>query len=107
MASGLYTWHMDVIDPEVVRTMPLHAVTEMFGEAGLRLRFNIEIRQLPERARDMLVDALALVDELHGDDRRTREPYVNHLLRSAIRILVYYEVTDVDELTAALLHDSV
>lgn len=87
--------------------MPLHAVTEMFGEAGLRLRFDIEIRRLPERAQGVLADGLALADELHRDDRRTREPYINHLLRSAIRILAYYEVEDVDVLTATLLHDSV
>ena len=48
----------------------------------------------PARGRPgVLADALALADELHRDDRRTREPYVNHLLRSAIRVLAYYRVT--------------
>lgn len=98
---------MTVIDPEVVRAMPLHAVTEMFGEAGLRVRFETEISRLPEQARDILADGLTLADELHRDDRRTREPYINHLLRSATRILAYYQVEDVDVITAALLHDSV
>ena len=44
---------------------------------------------------------------LHADARRVREPYLNHLLRVAIRIIRYYGITDVDVLTAALLHDAV
>ncbi|WP_203684581.1 HD domain-containing protein, partial [Actinoplanes siamensis] len=39
--------------------------------------------------------------------RRVREPYLNHLLRVAIRIIRYYAVRDVDVLVAALLHDAV
>src|SRR5436309_2756056 len=30
---------MDAIGPQLLRAMPLHAVTEMYGEAGLRQRF--------------------------------------------------------------------
>src|SRR5262249_30791142 len=44
---------------------------------------------------------------LHRDDRRTREPYLNHPLRTTIRIICYYHVRDVDVLVAALLHDAV
>ncbi|HEV2933694.1 MAG TPA: HD domain-containing protein, partial [Streptosporangiaceae bacterium] len=44
---------------------------------------------------------------LHAEDRREREPYVNHLLRVAIRIISYYGVRDVDVICAALLHDAV
>ena len=44
---------------------------------------------------------------LHAGQRRTREPYVNHLLRVTIRIICYYQVTDPDVLAAALLHDTV
>jgi (p)ppGpp synthase/HD superfamily hydrolase len=50
---------------------------------------------------------LELATRLHADDRRVREPYLNHLLRVAIRIIRYYGITDVDVLTAALLHDAV
>jgi (p)ppGpp synthase/HD superfamily hydrolase len=53
------------------------------------------------------VDALALAGELHAGDRRAREPYVNHLLRVAIRIICYYHVDDADVIAAAVLHDSV
>lgn len=87
--------------------MPLHAITQTIGEAGLRLRFELEIQRLPGTVQATLIDALALADELHRDDRRTTEPYVNHLLRSAIRVLHYYRVDDVDVLAATLLHDSV
>jgi (p)ppGpp synthase/HD superfamily hydrolase len=98
---------MDTVEPELVRTMPLHAITEMHGEAGLRRRFELEIERLSPSDQAVLADALGLADELHRDDRRTREPYVNHLLRSAIRVLAYYRVDDVDVIAATLLHDSV
>ena len=93
--------------PGYLRTMPLHAITEVFGEQGLRERFRLEISDLPEPDRAQLAEALKLVSELHHDQRRVREPYLNHLLRVTIRILIYYHVTDVEVLTAALLHDAV
>lgn len=85
--------------------MPLHAITEVYGEKGLRHRFSLEIAELPER--DTLVDALKLATTLHEGQRRVREPYINHLLRVTLRILCYYHVHDAEVLTAALLHDSV
>jgi len=51
--------------------------------------------------------ARGLPGVLQAGDRRVREPYLNHLLRVAIRIIKYYGVRDVDVLTAALLHDAV
>jgi (p)ppGpp synthase/HD superfamily hydrolase len=88
-------------------TMPLHAVTEVHGEEGLRERFALELGRFREPDRERLADALALASELHRDQRRVREPYVNHLLRVTIRIICYYRVYDVDVLVAALLHDAV
>jgi hypothetical protein len=88
-------------------TMPLHAITEIYGEPGLRERFLLEIAVLPPADRDRLLAAYAIADELHRDDRRVREPYVNHLLRVTIRILRYYGIVDTDVLAAALLHDAV
>jgi len=93
--------------PRVLLTMPLHAISEVYGEDGLRRRFGLEVARLPEADRPVLERALALASELHRDDRRSREPYVNHLLRSAIRVMRYYEVDDVDVIVATLLHDSV
>ena len=87
--------------------MPLHAITEVYGETGLRERFLLELESLPPDDRRQLVRALDLAARLHAGDRRVREPYLNHLLRVAIRIMRYYGVHDVDVLTAALLHDAV
>jgi (p)ppGpp synthase/HD superfamily hydrolase len=88
-------------------TMPLHAITEVHGEQGLRDRFCLELEDFPPDERQRLEEALELASELHADDRRVREPYVNHLLRVAIRIIRYYGVRDTDVLVAALLHDAV
>ena len=88
-------------------SMPLHAITEVYGEAGLRDRFGLEVDSFPEGERETLVRALDLAAELHAEDRRVREPYLNHLLRVAIRIIRYYGIRDVDVITAALLHDAV
>lgn len=93
--------------PAHVRGMPLHAVTEVYGEPGLRTRFLQEIEDFPPDARQLLADTLELVSELHHDQRRVREPYLNHLLRVTIRIIHYYRIRDVDVLCAALLHDAV
>ncbi|MEO3820519.1 HD domain-containing protein [Plantactinospora sp. B24E8] len=93
--------------PTYLRSMPLHAITEVYGEAGLRDRFELEVERFDPAQRDRLGAALELAARLHRDDRRVREPYLNHLLRVAIRIIVYYRVTDVDVIVAALLHDAV
>jgi (p)ppGpp synthase/HD superfamily hydrolase len=88
-------------------TMPLHAITELHGEEGLRERLLLEIADLPPAAWDQVNRALTLASALHREDRRAREPYVNHLLRTTIRIRRYYGVDDADVLAAALLHDTV
>ena len=87
--------------------MPLHAITEVYGEAGLRDRFALEIESFPPAESMQLEEALRLASKLHAEDRRVREPYLNHLLRVAIRIIRYYGIRDVDVITAALLHDAV
>jgi (p)ppGpp synthase/HD superfamily hydrolase len=87
--------------------MPLHAITSVHGEPGLRERLAIEIAACPAARRASVADALALAARLHAADRRQREPYANHLLRVAIRILHHYRVSDTDVTCAALLHDAV
>jgi hypothetical protein len=87
--------------------MPLHAITSVHGEAGLRERLAMEIAAFPAAGRASMADALALASRLHAADRRQREPYLNHLLRVAIRVLHHYRVRDTDVACAALLHDSV
>jgi hypothetical protein len=98
---------MEPGERRLLATMPLHAITALHGEAGLRERFAIEIAPLPAEDRARIGRALDLAARLHAGDRRQREPYVNHLLRVAIRIITYYGVTDADVICAALLHDAV
>jgi (p)ppGpp synthase/HD superfamily hydrolase len=98
---------MDSDQRRLLATMPLHAITSTYGEAGLRERFAVEIASWPEPDRRRMERALDLAARLHAADRRDREPYLNHPLRVAIRIMVYYGVRDTDVICAALLHDSV
>ena len=98
---------MDTGERRLVATMPLHAITSTYGEEGLRARFAAEIETEPEEDRRRLNQALELAARLHAGDRREREPYVNHLLRVAIRIMSHYGVRDTDVIIAALLHDAV
>ena len=98
---------MEPGERRLLAAMPLHAITARDGEAGLRERFAIEIAGLAEADRERLGLALDLAARLHAADRRQREPYLNHLLRVAIRISCYYRVSDPDVIGAALLHDSV
>ena len=98
---------MDSGERQLMATMPLHAITSTYGEEGLRARFAAEIETWPEPDRLRLNRALDLAARLHAGDRREREPYVNHLLRVAIRIMSHYGVRDADVACAALLHDAV
>jgi HD domain len=98
---------MDSAQRRLVATMPLHAITSTYGEEGLRERFAAEAALFSEEDRRRLNRALELAARLHAGDRREREPYVNHLLRVAIRIMSHYGVRDTDVICAALLHDAV
>src|ERR1700678_4377355 len=98
---------MDGDQQRLLATMPLHAITSTYGEAGLRGRFAVEIAFWADADRRRLERALDLAARLHADDRRDTEPYVNHLLRVAIRIMSHYGVHDADVIGAALLHDAV
>lgn len=93
--------------PGFLETLPLHTITAVYGEAGLRDRFSREILRFPEADWRRLSTALALASDLHRQDRRVSEPVVNHLLRVTLRVMCHYRVDDVDVLVAALLHDSV
>src|SRR5580704_10895513 len=98
---------MDTGERRLVATMPLHAITSTYGEEELRARFAVEIETWPEEDQRRLNKALELAARLHAADRREREPYINHLLRVAIRIMSHYGVHDADVVCAALLHDAV
>ena len=98
---------MDSDGRQLVAAMPLHAITSMYGEQGLRARFAAEAQTWPGPDQERLNRALDLAARLHAADRREREPYVNHLLRVAIRVMSHYGVRDADVACAALLHDAV
>jgi hypothetical protein len=87
--------------------MPLHAITSVHGETGLRERLVIEIEAFSPADRDRVQRALALASQLHAADHRQREPYLNHPLRVAIRVISHYRVADPDLACVALLHDAV
>jgi hypothetical protein len=87
--------------------MPLHAITSLHGEQGLRERLLIEIAPFPAADQTRIGGALNLMSLAHALDRRQREPYANHPLRVTIRILSHYRVTDPGIACAALLHDVV
>jgi HD domain len=97
-----------VIERRIVEHMPLHAITALYGERGLRERFATETARLGDPpGRRKIKQALQLAGRLHALDHRQREPYLNHVLRVALRIIVHYDVNDADIICAALLHDSV
>jgi hypothetical protein len=98
---------MDSDQRRLLATMSLHAITSAYGEEGLRERFALEIASWPDADRVRLERALELAARLHAGDRRDREPYLNHLLRVAIRIISHYGVHEPDVICAALLHDAV
>src|SRR5690606_10935326 len=89
-----------------VATMPLHAITEMLGVEGLVQRFSYEVSKFDLEAQYRINQAFIVANALHVDDVRSREPYINHLVRVSTRIMVHYDVKDPDVICAALLHDS-
>jgi hypothetical protein len=100
-------FHQNQPSAAQLRVMPLHAVTEVFGAPGLRRRLTLELAHLPQSAHSVVADAAGWADQLHAGQQRTREPYVNHVLRVTLRMLCYYKVTRPDVLIAGLLHDAV
>lgn len=96
------------IERRIVDVMPLHAITALYGERGLRERFATETARLGDTGdRRKVKQALQLAGRLHALDHRQREPYLNHVLRVALRTICHYEVGDADIICAALLHDAV
>jgi hypothetical protein len=96
------------VERRLVAVMPLHAITTLYGERGLRERFADETARLTDsKDRRKVKQALQLAGRLHALDHRQREPYLNHVLRVALRIMCHYGVTDADVICAALLHDTV
>lgn len=87
--------------------MPIHIVTSRYGLPGLSELLAAEIEGFPAADRERIERAQRLALLLHAQDARVSEPYANHVLRVAIRIVRHYQVSDTDVVCAALLHDSV
>src|ERR1700721_489972 len=64
---------MDGDQRRLLGTMPLHAITSTYGEAGLRDRFAVEIASWSEADQRRMERALDLAARLQADDRRGRE----------------------------------
>ena len=95
-------------EQRIIAVMPLHAITAVYGEQGLRARLAMEIARLDDTVSQRKIgEALQLAARLHAADRRQREPYINHPLRVTLRIICHYDVRDTDIICAALLHDAV
>ena len=99
------------IHDEVFKTqlglMPLSGVTERYGIEGLYKRFSLEIADFAVEDQYFCNRALYVVSVLHRDDPYKGLPYTSHLIRTAIRLIRDYEVTDPEVISAMLLHDSV
>ena len=98
---------LSATERRLLPSMPLHAITSVHGEVGLRERLLLEIARFPATDRAHIEGALVLASRLHEHDRRQREPYLNHPLRVTIRAVSHYRVDDPEVACAALLHDAV
>jgi (p)ppGpp synthase/HD superfamily hydrolase len=93
---------------EQLTAMAMHVVDATWGTEGLRTMLKATIASSSETDRAAILRAEGIAARLHAGDLRTGgRPYVNHLLRVAIRVAKYYNVNDPDVLCAALLHDAV
>jgi hypothetical protein len=62
------------VERRLLTGMPLHAITSVHGEAGLRERLAMEITGFPAADRGQVQDALALASQLHAGNRRQPNP---------------------------------
>lgn len=99
---------MGSLNPDLLTT-PLHTITEQYGQVGLEQRFQLETERFSTSDQQSLLSAQEYALELHADQRRSREPYANHILRVAIRVMSphHYGVDEPELVISSLLHDSV
>jgi hypothetical protein len=57
---------LSTLEGRLLATMPLHAITAVYGEDGLRERLLIEPWRFPGAQRDRIGAALALMSRLHA-----------------------------------------
>jgi hypothetical protein len=90
-------------------TMPLTDVSIEYGTEGLLIRFDnaVDSLELDESERVLIYDSLKLALDLHSNDKRTYEPYANHIIRVALRLIENLKIKDAVTIAASLLHDSI
>jgi hypothetical protein len=91
------------------KTMPLTRVSIEYNTWGLEFRFQQALSKLELEEQELVLiqSSLKLALDLHKDDTRTYEPYNNHILRVALRLIEDIGVTDPVIIAASLLHDSI
>lgn len=89
--------------------LPLHEVTQRYGEDGLEERLCYEIDSLDLSPEDQarINKALDLALYAHLPQTRGEHPYSTHILRTSARIIYHFKVKDPEIIIAALLHDIV
>ena len=100
------------IKPELVpnsdvETMPLVRVSIEHGTEGLLQRLQADLGRVGLADNELIRDSLALGLDLHSSDKRSYEPYSGHLLRTPIRLIEDFGITDPEMIAAEPLHDTI
>jgi len=88
-------------------TLTIEQTSLELGTEGLKARLARTLGRAGLADNEFIQRSIALGLDLHADDRRSREPYNNHILRVVLRILEELEITDVPTVAAGALHDSI
>lgn len=91
-----------------IANLSLHEITQTYGTSGLVQRLNHESDNHFSHE-DQLAIGQAFINAyaLHQYDARSTEPYINHPLRVALRVIVHYGQHDTNLVNACLFHDCV
>jgi hypothetical protein len=90
-----------------VDTMPLVRVSIEHGTTGLEQRLQTALARVGLDDTELIQASINLGPDIHSGDRRTYEPYSGHLLRTPIRLIEQFGVTDPVVIAAAPLHDTI
>ncbi len=90
-----------------ITELPLAHVAPEFGTPGLEHRLQLALGSVGLRDNDLIQASTVLGLELHQHDRRTYEPYNNHLLRVALRLIEELGIVDPETIAAAPVHDGI
>lgn len=97
----------DTVRAEDVRSLPLHDITQKYGTLGLFVRLEDTLARTELDNAPEVQWAVHFGLMLHAGDSRTNGPYEDHLLRSTIRLVDHFGITDPEIVAAVPLHDGV